>query len=48
VLDFRSRWGITDPLSALRPDAPGGRQAKDRAQLEKALARAHRLLQRRA
>ena len=48
VLDYRSRWGITDPLSALGPDAPDGRQAKDRAQLDKALARAHRLLRRRA
>jgi len=48
VLDYRSRWGITDPLSALGPDAHDGRQAKDRAQLDKALARAHRLLQRRA
>jgi hypothetical protein len=48
VLDYRSRWGITDPLSALGPDAHDGRQAKDRAQLEKALARAHRLLRRRA
>ena len=44
VLDYRSRWGITDPLSALGPDAPDGRQAKDRAQLDKALARARRLL----
>jgi hypothetical protein len=48
VLDYRSRWGITDPLSALGPDAHDGRQAKDRAQLDKALARARRLLQRRA
>ena len=48
VLDYRSRWGITDPLSGLGPDALDGRQAKDRAQLDKALARARRLLRRRA
>jgi len=46
VLDYRARWGITDPLSALGPHAPEGRHAHDRAQLEKALTRARRLLSR--
>jgi hypothetical protein len=48
VLDYRARWAIADPLAALEPDTPDGRQAKDHAQLDTALARARRLLQRRA
>ncbi len=46
ALDYRARWGITDPLAALGPDTPEGRHANDRAQLERALARARRLLSR--
>ncbi len=46
VLDYRARWHITDVDDALGAHVPKPDQARDRLQLERALARARQLIHR--
>ncbi len=47
VLDYRARWHITDADDALGAHAPESEEARDRLQLERAIARARQLMRQR-